>query len=130
MPELTGSVLILIDVDGAESKVLAELLDALAKNPSIKYAHLILETDLNAEGSGMNHALLIRSLCEHNWSIDRLIEQDTNLRFVQPYSHLSFLEQVVLASEGRYGRQKWIVAQKNINSSNFRTKQKHRLGPT
>ena len=112
VPELSGSVLVLIDVDGAESKVLAELLEALSKNPLIKHVHLILETDINCEDSGMNHPFLIRSLCEENWSVDRLIEQDTNLRFAQTYSHLSFLDQVVLASEGRYGRQKWIVAQK------------------
>lgn len=110
--ELIGSVLILIDVDGAESKVLAELLESLSKNTLIKHAHLILESDLNGESSGMNHHFLINSLCAQNWSIDRLLEQDTHLRFAQAYSHLSFLDQVVLASEGRYGRQNWIVAQK------------------
>jgi len=113
--QLKGSVLILIDVDGAESKVLAELLDALAKNPLIKHAHLILETDVNPEGSGMNHPILIRSLCAQNWSIDQLLHQDPNRRFLQSYSHLSFLEQVVLASEGRYGKQCWIVASRDYN---------------
>ena len=112
---LSGSVLILIDVDGAESKVLAELLDALARNPLLKHAHLILETDVNPEGSGMNHPILIRSLCAQNWSIDHLLQQDPNRRFLQSYSHLSFLEQAVLASEGRYGKQCWIVASRDYN---------------
>ena len=113
--QLRGSVLILIDVDGAEFQVLQELLDALAKNPQIKHAHLILETDLNAEGGGMNHPSLIRSLCEQSWSVDRLIQQDPSQRFLPQYSHLSFLDQVVVAAEGRLGGQSWIVAQRSFN---------------
>ena len=114
--QLRGSVLILIDVDGAESQVLQELLDALVKNPQIKHAHLILETDLNAEGGGMNHPKLIRSLCEQSWSIDRLIEQDSSERFLPQYSHLSFLDQVAIAAEARLGGQSWIVAQRSYDS--------------
>ena len=110
--QLRGSVLILIDVDGAEFQVLRELLDALAKNPQIKHAHLILETDRNAEGGEMNHPTLIRNLCEQGWSIDRLIQQDPSQRFLPHYSHLSFLDQVALAAEGRPGEQSWIVAQR------------------
>ena len=110
--KLSGSALILIDVDGAESKVLRELLDALTKNPSIKHVHLILETDQNTEGGGMNHPNLIRTLCAENWSIERLLLQDPNQRFLPCYSHLSFLQQVALAAEGRPGGQSWIVAQR------------------
>ena len=110
--QLRGSVLILIDVDGAEFQVLQELLDGMAKNPHIKHAHLILESDLNAEGIGMNHPALIRALCDQNWSIDRLIQQNPSKRFLPYYSHLSFLDQVTLACEGRSGGQCWIVAQR------------------
>ena len=113
--QLKGSVLILIDVDGAESRVLAELLDPLAKNPLIKHAHLILETDANPDSSGMNHPFLIHSLCAQNWSIENMLRQDPSRRFLQNYSHLSFLEQVVLASEGRCGEQCWIVASRDWN---------------
>ena len=113
--QLNGSVLILIDVDGAESKVLAELLDALAKNPLIKQVHLILETDVNPKGRGMNHPLLIHSLCVQNWSIDQVLQQNPSLRFLPKHNHLSFLEQVVFASEGRYGKQSWIIASRQYN---------------
>jgi len=112
VPQLKGSALILIDVDGAESSVLAELLDALAMNPQIKHVHLILETDLNAKGDGMNHNVLIRSLCEQNWSVDQLLQQSPSQRFLPQYSHFSFLDQAALAAEGRWGGQSWIVAQR------------------
>ena len=115
VPQLSGSALILVDVDGAESKVLRELFDALSKNSLIRHAHMILESDHNAEGGGMNHSALIHSLCEEHWSIDRLLQQDPRKRFVANQSHLSFLDQVVLASEGRPGGQKWIVAQRPYN---------------
>ena len=115
VPQLNGSVLILIDVDGAESSVLGELLDALAMNRLIKHIHLIVETDLNAEGGGMNHPVLIRTLCAQHWSIDQLLQQAPSQRFLPQYSHFSFLDQAALAAEGRYGRQSWIVAQRAYN---------------
>lgn len=115
VPKLSGSVLILIDVDGNESKVLSELLDALIKNPRIKHAHMILETDLNADGEGMNHDVLINSLCAEQWSIQHLLQQDPSKRFLPCYGHLSFLHQVSLASEGRPRQQSWIVAQRAYN---------------
>lgn len=113
--QLSGSVLILIDVDGAESQVLREVLDTLDKNPKIKRAHLILETDQNTEGGDMNHPDLIRTLCGEHWAIERLLLQDPNKRFLPCYDHLSFLEQVTLSAEGRPGEQSWIVAQRAYN---------------
>ena len=110
MSKLSGSILILIDVDGAESKVLEELHSAMPKHPQIKNAHLILETDFNAEGDNMNHSILIRTLCEEHWSIDRLIQQDPRQRFLATQSQMSFLDQIVLAAEGRPGGQSWIAA--------------------
>lgn len=115
MPKLSGSVLILIDVDGAESRVLSELLDALIKNPQIKHAHMILETDFNAEGDGMNHDVLINSLCAQQWSIQHILQQDPSKRFLPRYSHFSFLQQVSLAAEGRPREQSWIVAQRTYS---------------
>ena len=115
MQKLNGSILILIDVDGAESKVLEELHAAMAQNPQIKNAHLILETDINAEGNNMNHSWLIRSLCEESWSIDRLIQQDPGQRFLASQSQLSFLDQVALGAEGRPGGQSWIAAKRACN---------------
>lgn len=113
--QLSGSVLILIDVDGAELKVLSELLEALEKNPLIKHVHLILETDLDAKGD-MNHPALIHSLSSKDWIIDRLIQQDHSQHFLHRHSHLSFLDQVVMAAEGRHGGQIWIAAQRAYNS--------------
>ena len=110
MSKLSGSILILIDVDGAESKVLEELHSAMPKHTQIKNAHLILETDFNAEGERMNHSTLIRTLCGEDWSIDRLIQQDPGQRFLATQNQMSFLDQVVLAAEGRPGGQSWIAA--------------------
>ena len=108
-------MLVLIDVDGAELKVLSELLEALEKNPLIKHVHLILETDLDTKGD-MNHPVLIHSLSSQDWTIDRLIQQDHSQHFLHRHSHLSFLDQVVFAAEGRYGGQSWIAAQRAYNS--------------
>ena len=115
VPKLSSSLLILIDVDGAESRVLSELLDALSKNQKIKHAHLILETDFNAQGDGMNHDVLINSLCAQQWTIQHLLQQDPSKRFLPRYSHLSFLQQVSQAAEGRPSEQSWIVAQRTYS---------------
>ena len=112
---LSGSILILIDVDGAESKVLSELLESLSKNHLVKHAHLILETDQKADGDKMNQSELIHDLCAQHWSIDSLLNQDPTQRFLPQLSQLSFLDQVALAAEGRMGGQSWIVAIKTYN---------------
>ena len=110
---LKGSVLCLVDVDGAELQVLESLIRLCESSRSLSSVRLIVESDSSETGS-QNIPEIISFLCSSGWRVDSVLRQNPSNRFVGHCSELSFLEQVVRGAEGRPGSQSWLVASKQF----------------
>lgn len=110
-----GNILLLIDVDGAETEVLQTLeqcIDMYSIN--IKSCQIIIES--NPDHNGQDNApLIINLLCSHGWQIKEIQQQKPAYRFSHRLSHLSLLNQIAYGCEGRPARQCWIRATKSLN---------------
>ena len=110
LAQVGGDVMVLVDVDGAERLVLAELSQALAQHQSITSVTLAIETDA-AETGRQNTPELVDVLLAMGFALVDAATQDPLRRFAPHNRGLSFLEQCVQGLEGRPAGQMWLVAQ-------------------
>lgn len=109
----SGRLMVLVDVDGAELSVLAELQQALVRQQGLREVLLYVETDRDASG-GSNAPALMEQLIGWGWSMQALIPQNPSNRFVASAAEHSFLEQAIRGAEGRPGAQSWIMATRSF----------------
>ena len=107
---MTSNPLIMIDVEGDELLVMSRLFQKIQKRQFQKVI-LVIETDYlpNRE---TNTDLIVTALEKNQFQIDKIVKQDPASRFsnLSKTFTRSFLDQALLAMEGRPNDQCWIIA--------------------
>ena len=109
MEAATGNCLLLIDVDGCEIEVIRRVTDLLGQKKNVKSFTVIVETDLNPDGSS-NRPEIIDFLNSKDLKIAQELKYDIKNRFTEETLGRTDLERFVLAYERSITNQSWIIA--------------------
>lgn len=111
LPQLKGSVLVMIDVDGAEIPVIHEFFQVSAGEGSSGLSYrFIVETDYYSGGAS-NRDDIVLAFEEYGFLLDKEVVQDPAQRFSAQAALLtrSFLDLAVCGMEGRPVDQSWLI---------------------
>ena len=111
---LKGRQLVLLDVEGAEEKVLELLASVSSAGSETMEITLVIETDFHYDEEfdtplRSNSEHLIRAAKVHGFSLQDRIRQDPNNRFVPATQDYSFIKRATLTDEGRRPGQEWLI---------------------
>jgi len=107
--ELSGNVLVLVDVDGDEIETIKGISSFLEGTSKVGSLSLVIETDFKPDGAS-NAGDIRSSLVESGFKIEDTIIQNISCRFTPITAEMSFWDRCICGFERMRSEQAWIIA--------------------